>query len=398
MTTDLRERVADLRGATALAVEATKAVTTIVEDMHRAIADGSWPLQGPRRLVSRAVYGSIRGVTGAVGAGLDLALQQLAPALGDDVPGPARDALLSALNGVLGDYLEATENPLAITMRARHGGAALELDSRALSRSLPGAGRKLLVLVHGLTMSDHGWRRRGHDHGEALARDLGYTPVYLLYNTGRHISANGEALAELLDALVAAWPASDVELTIVAHSMGGLVARSACQAADAASRPWRRALTSMVFLGTPHHGAPLERGGSWVHAALGISRYSAPLARLGALRSAGITDLRHGAVVEADWRGRDRFEPGRAPRTPVALPRDVACFAIAGEVASGRLGALVGDGLVPVDSALGRGQDPEHDLRIPDARAWTAAGVGHLDLLSDAGVYERVRAWLDDAT
>jgi hypothetical protein len=47
------------------------------------------------------------------------------------------------------------------------------------------------VLLHGLCMNDLQWRRAGHDHGRALARDLDYTPVYLRYNSGLHISTNG---------------------------------------------------------------------------------------------------------------------------------------------------------------------------------------------------------------
>ncbi len=398
-TTEARNHATDLRGAISLAARATAEVTTIVETMHQTIGGGprvlGAPLERPVRLATRAVYGAIRGVTRVVGAGLELALQPLTPVLGESVPGPTRDAALSILNGVLGDYLEASDNPLALEMRFRRGGAALPLDDpEALARALPDARRKLLVLVHGLTMNDRQWRRGDHDHGEALARALGRTPVYLLYNTGRHISTNGEELAARLDELVAAWPVPVEDLAIVAHSMGGLVARSACWAAERARSPWRRALTSMVFLGTPHHGAPLERGGSWLETLLGISRYSAPLARLGRLRSAGITDLRYGNVLEEHWRGRDRFALGADPRGPLPLPRDVRCYAIAGAVTSSRPLELVGDGLVTVRSALGRHDDPARELGLPATRVATYDGVGHLELLSDAKVLETMCAWL----
>ena len=39
----------------------------------------------------------------------------------------------------------------------------------------------------------------GETYGARLARDLGVTPVYVRYNTGRHISENGRSLAELLE-------------------------------------------------------------------------------------------------------------------------------------------------------------------------------------------------------
>jgi hypothetical protein len=240
-------------------------------------------------------------------------------------------------------------------------------------------------------MSDAAWARGG-DRPAALARELGCTPVYLRYNTGLHVSANGRGLAGMLEDLVRTWPVPLEALTIVAHSMGGLVARSACHAAEAAGLAWRARLDAMVFLGTPHHGAPLELGGHWLQTALGVSRYSAPLARLGRLRSAGVTDLRHGSVLDDDWRGRDRFTFGPERPAPVPLPGGVRCFAIAGTAA--RYGPVLGDGLVPVSSALGRHRDPRRALAFPEARRWVARDVGHVDLLGDPGVYATMRRWL----
>jgi hypothetical protein len=392
MTKKTRSHVEDLRGASRLAVEATKGVTDLVEEMHRTIAAGpailGKPLELPVRLVTGLVYGSIRGVTSLVGAGIDAALEQLTPLLGESTPGPEREAVLAALNGVLGDYLAETNNPLAIAMRLRHEAHPLALAPEALRAAIPNANGKLLVMVHGSCMNDRQWSRSGHDHGAALAHDLGYTPVYLHYNSGLHVSTNGAELAGLLDELVAAWPAPLDELVIVAHSMGGLVSRSAIRAAEAAHRAWRSKLRTIVFLGTPHHGAPLERGGNWIDVLLGVSRYSAPLARLGKIRSAGVTDLRFGNVLDEHWEGRDRFERVDDPRSPVPLPDDVACHAIAGNLAD------AGDGLVPVDSALGVHPKPELTLAFPDAHKRTATGVAHLDLLSHPDVYETVRSWL----
>ena len=121
-------------------------------------------------------------------------------------------------------------------------------------------------------MNDLQWKRKGHDHGAALARDLAYTPVYLHYNSGLHISTNGRAFAELLEALVRLWPVPLTELVLIGHSMGGLVARSACHYGALARHEWLRRLDKLVFLGTPHHGAPLERGGNWVDMLLGVER------------------------------------------------------------------------------------------------------------------------------
>ncbi|HSO39740.1 MAG TPA: alpha/beta hydrolase [Labilithrix sp.] len=393
-----RNLVDELRGASRLAVEATRGVTDLVEAMHLTIAGGpavlGRPLAGIAEAITRPVYASIRGVTGVVGAGIDLALAQLAPLVGESDPGPERDALLAALNGVLGDYLAESGNPLAIEMRLRSGGQPLTLEREALAAAFPQATGKVLLLVHGSCMNDRLWTREGHDHGAALARDLGYTPLYLHYNSGLHVSTNGRAFAALLEQLAAAWPVPLTELVVLAHSMGGLVTRSACHVAEAEGLSWRRSLRAIVFLGSPHHGAPLERGGNWIDTLLGVSRYSVPFARLGQIRSAGVTDLRFGNVLDEHWEGRDRFANDGDPRTRLQLPDGVDCYAIAGTTASAPNSTLPGDGLVPLDSALGRHETPELSLEFPASQQWIARGVKHLDLLSSPEVYAKVRGWL----
>jgi pimeloyl-ACP methyl ester carboxylesterase len=354
-------------------VEATRSVVDLVRAMHQRIGAGpdllGRPLEGPLRLLNAIVYGPIRGVTGLVGAGIDGTLALLGPALGASAPGPEREAILAALNGVLGDYLEETKNPLAIKMELRGG-------------TVPRA-QRLLVLVHGSSMNDLQWTRQGHDHGEALARDLGLTPSYLRYNSGLHVSTNGRAFAALLEQVEAE------EIFILAHSMGGLVARSACHLGGS----FLGKLRKLVFLGTPHHGAPLERGGSWVDLLLGVSSYSAPLTRLGRIRSAGVTDLRYGNVRDDDWEGRDRFAHGQDPRIPTPLPAGVACYAAAATTASTETG---GDGLVPLASALGRHALSERTLAFPPEHQRIFLETNHLELLSSREVYETLRAWFSE--
>jgi alpha-beta hydrolase superfamily lysophospholipase len=226
------------------------------------------------------------------------------------------------------------------------------------------------------------------------------TPVWLHYNSGRHVSDNGDAFAQLLEQLVAAWPVPVTDLSIVAHSMGGLVARSACHAADQHGLQWRRSLRRLVCLGTPHHGAPLERGGRLVDAALQLSPYVAPFARLGQARSAGITDLRFGNLQHADGAGRDRHAQRVDDRVPTPLPSGVEVFLLAATRAAkagGAPAALPGDGLVPVASALGQHPDPRHALQVPADHQRVLAGLNHWDLLGRRVVYAQLRRWLATA-
>ena len=375
-------RIDDVRGLVRLLVGGVHGATHIAQGLHGTVTSIPPPLgrlpDTPVGGLPGLVYGAVRATSSLVGTSLDAALagaQALLPA-GETADSATRDALVAALNGVMGDTLERTDNPLAIRM------AFVPADA---------AGPHLLLLLHGLCMNERQWTRDGHDHGQALAT-LGYTPLYLRYNSGRHVSANGAELAQLLEARIAASPVPVASLTIIGHSMGGLVARSALHQAQGARMAWPRLLRKMVFLGTPHHGAAMERGGNRIHRALHLSPYLAPFTRMSGLRSAGITDLRYGNLLEADWTG-NRFNE-RDVRVPVPLPRGVACYAIAGAVAVPRAEPWLGDGLVSVESALGRHASKTRDLHLPPSRTWVARGLHHLDLLGSHAVYRRLREWL----
>jgi pimeloyl-ACP methyl ester carboxylesterase len=394
---------ADLRGLSRLGVQGVLGLTDVVEAMHHTVLSRPGPLgqrpSGRTGGLTGFVYGAVRGTTRGVGQALDLLWRVLpsGPDGTDGLPaaGPQREALVAALNGVFGDHLADSGNPLAIPMQLRIGGRPWR-DALADADSPPSG--RVLVLVHGLAMNDGQWRRRGHDHGAVLARELGLTPVYLHYNSGRHVSQNGRDFAAALDDLVAHWPVPVKELMIVGHSMGGLVARSACH--QAAGSAWLKRLSRLVFLGTPHHGAPLERGGRLVDAVLGVSPYAAPLARLGQARSAGITDLRYGNLQDADWQHRPRHHQTRDDRRPTPLPRGVAAHVVAATTAQsvpprrGLHDTLVGDGLVPLASALGEHDDPALRLAIPAARRLIVTGTHHFDLLSRPEVTAQLRTWL----
>lgn len=394
--------LSDILGLGRLAAEGAAGVTGLVEEMHMAILDtpGLKPLARPLTGgVARAVYRGVGGALRLTGQGLGAAAGLVGSGPDDRPSSRKREVALAALNGVVGDHLVATANPLALTMRFRRDGRPLTLEREALAKTFPEATGKLAVLAHGLCMSDLQWTRQNHDHGAALARDLGFTPLTLSYNSGLHVSVNGRALAGALKVLVAAWPVEIDDFVIIGHSMGGLVARSACLEAEAAGLAWREKLRSLVCLGTPHHGAPLERIGNWVDVVLGKTPYASAFSRLGKLRSAGVTDLRYGNLRDEDWEGRDRFVRAPDLRRPAPLPDGVACYAVAATTAdsAGDLrDRLLGDGLVPVMSALGRHEDPARTLNFAPDRQWVATRTGHLDLLSRRDVYERIADWLRD--
>ena len=403
-------RASDLRGVARLATQATAGLSRVAEGVHQSVL-GTMGLPGGKepgraRGLTGLVYQSIRGVTQWVDGGLQAGLARLEPFL---TPAAAttevlweREAVIAALNGVMGDRLLQDHNPLCTSMGFYQAGRPLDVQALGASGRATG---KLLVLLHGLCMNDLQWQHDGHDHGAYLAQALGYTPVYLRYNTGLHTSTNGAALSAMLDGLVDAWPVPVTEMAVLAHSMGGLVARSAChqaahtQAPARASR-WLPLLRHLVFLGTPHHGAPLERAGHWVDVLLGSTPYSRPFTRLAQLRSGGITDLRYGHVTDADWQGRDRFRATPDRRTPVPLPPHVACYAVAATLAARRSPAaerLVGDGLVPLRSALGVHDEPARDLCFGKQQQAVFYRLGHLALLGDKGVARQMAQWMEPA-
>jgi pimeloyl-ACP methyl ester carboxylesterase len=402
-------RAADLRGVVQLATQATRGVARIAEGVHQSVW-GSMGVPGGKtagttRGLTGLIYNTVQGVTQLVGSGTEAILGKLQPLLdaadAEAPDTPQREAVLAALNGVLGDRLAASGNPLATRLQLRHADHVLDWAKPATLPAAATVGGKLLIIIHGLCMNDLQWTHTTasgevRSHATALTA-LGYTPVYVRYNTGLHTSENGAAMAAELGQLVTHWPVPVNEITVLAHSMGGLVTRSAVQQAREANPAWLQVLKNIVFLGTPHHGAPLERAGNWVDVILGATPYSRPFAKLGQLRSAGITDLRYGFVCQEDWQGRDRFQKGPDRRVPVPLPEGVACYTVAATTASQR-GALadrlLGDGLVPLRSALGLHDEAKRSLVFAKPNQCIAYQMNHMALLHRPEVTAQLLAWL----
>lgn len=410
-------RLSDVRGLSRLAVQATLGVNDLVEAMHHTILALPAPLAGTPATVpanrthatvykvlqksSAAVYGTIRGATRLIGGGLDSALHMLQPEIAHLQSSREREAVLAIFNGVLGDHLTAHENPLCVHMALRQNGAAVPLTTTGVAAAYPGAQGELLLMLHGHCMNDLQWATNDSAPVHTLTRNPGQTALWLHYNTGRHISHNGRELADLLEQLVRSWPVPVKRLRIVGFSMGGLLARSALHYGAQAGHTWPAKLSQLFFVGTPHHGSMVERAGNMIDLVLEASPYSRALARLGKIRSAGTTDLRHGNLIDEDWAPHDRFAVPTDTRTPVPLPKGVRCYAIAA-VAQPKPGERrsqwVGDGLVPLSSALGQHPDKTFDLALPSERTRTFYSTGHLGLLKDPAVFEQLAQWMTPTT
>jgi pimeloyl-ACP methyl ester carboxylesterase len=273
----------------------------------------------------------------------------------------------------------------------------MELDQKSIKEAYPTINGKILLMVHGSCLGDFQWTRKGHNHGEKLAEEFNKTPIYLNYNSGLHVSTNGQRFSELLEELVNNWPVPVEEIIIVSHSMGGLVARSAFYYGNKGQKTWTKYLKKVVFMGTPHHGSQLERTGNYVDVILNSIHYTKPFARLGKIRSAGVTDLRYGNLIDEDWNGNDRFERTGDQRASLPLPEEVDFYSIAavtGKKIKSKSNRILGDGLVNIKSALGEHVNPAKNLHLKKASKLIVYETAHIDLLSSLTVYAKLKEWL----
>jgi pimeloyl-ACP methyl ester carboxylesterase len=386
-------REAQLREAGRLAGEAVGGVVTTVADVQRAIGrrlraalpPGGQAVADVQAGISELVYASIgRGVRAVSGVAAELLVRGShgAPALTETLAG---GFAVSAVNGIWGDTIADHHPALAVPPVIRVQCRDLLLHRIRVSDDVPHPTGRVVVFIHGLTENDRSWWPGRADvatgtaatFGERLRADLGYSPVYFHYNSGLRVDDNGRALAEALDRLLGVWPVPIERIALVGHSMGGLVARSACRYGALEEHRWVADLATVVTLGTPHLGAPLEK---IVHAAervLGALPESAPLARVLASRSHGVRDLRFGA-----------------PGADGLLDHVTYCFASASIIRDDDhpVGRLLGDGLVRRSSADATGRTRRAAL-VPRHRAHFP-GLHHFSLLNHPAVYDQVRDWL----
>jgi hypothetical protein len=172
--------------------------------------------------------------------------------------------------------------------------------------------------------------------------------------------------------------------------MGGLVIRSALAQSEQATG-WLGLVRDTVTLGTPHLGAPLEQATAALTRALSRLGETRAIATVLAARSAGIKDLRHGNLLEADWAGHHPDALGNR-RTHVPLHEGARHFVVLSTL-SGPVAHVLGDLLVHPKSALG---DTGDDLRLsfPAENVAQLAGLHHFDLLNHPSVYQQMHQWL----
>ncbi|HUH81565.1 MAG TPA: alpha/beta fold hydrolase [Solirubrobacteraceae bacterium] len=398
----------EVRALNALAFDELRRFPGAIRDMHLGIAQRAFRGVGPAALpvklihdaLSSRAYGAIGAGASGLGKAVDAAMEQRG--VGERISlstSQGGSFGLAVLNGLIGDRLEREGSALAQPTSVRIDGEPIKLDEPSLRDAFPQATPRLAVFIHGLTGDEFCWSWGAEDaYGERLATDLGYTAVYLRYNSGLHISENGRTVAALLEALVEAWPIEVQQIALVGHSMGGLVARSAAHQADEQDRMWVRHVRHLVSLGTPHMGAPLEQGAHRAAVALDKLPETRMLGSFLKKRSAGIRDLRHGSLVDEDWRGRDpeALRAVACKEVPL-LPWATHCFVSATITRDPRhpLGRLLGDILVLKPSASGQSKT----RRIPfrDEHGHHIGGTHHLALLNHPEVYGRLHAWLTAA-
>ncbi len=370
---------AELKATALLASQATGGITRLVQSIHQTVLE----------LPVLSGLAEASGVTAATSIIYE-SIHRLNDHLAGQLASPASEwreidehtahtrqrlATLAILNGIIGDRLAEEQSPLALPMSISPADHPCEGSHPA------GPQNKLLIQVHGLCLSDQNWcDENGHSHAAAVADELGYSIRSVRYNSGRPINTNGALLSQLIEQCVAEWPVPLDQLVLMGHSMGGLVIRSACDQTDREDALWRRSVNRLICLGSPHAGVPLEKAGEGLQLLLGTNRWSAPFKRLGAVRSAGITDLRHGLTDDDDSR---HLQP---------LPKDMACYILAATRSeSGPLKSARSDGLVTVSSGLGNGS-----LDIPEARQHLVYDCGHLQILHHSEVRDTLLKWLTE--
>jgi hypothetical protein len=407
MRRDELTALGDLAGdaAAGIAGQARQVHESIAARVFGALGPPAAPAREVHDRVAAGAYAAASALTGAVvrggAAAAALARPDAAPSLGDALRGRLA---IGAINGMWGDRLDRDGSALATPMAVRVRGRDVAVDAGSVRRAFPDATPRVAVFIHGLCETEDAWSLRAAQHvpyAERLRTELGYTPILIRYNSGRHISHNGRALAALLDALTAHWPVEVSEVALIGHSMGGLVARGACHYAGVSGDGvWRQRVRHVFMLGSPHKGAPLELGANAVCHAAGRIPELTPFAAPIRVRSVGVKDLAYGYVVDADWEGHDPDGFRINTQTEVPYLQTATHYFVSASLSrdpDAPVGRLLGDLLVLRPSAWAQGGRGER-LRFPVEQYAHVGGASHFDLLNHPAVYAQIHRWLSEGT
>jgi pimeloyl-ACP methyl ester carboxylesterase len=391
---------------------ADEALLSPIQGVHSAVSGRVFGVLGggvakrAHDAVSAGVYGALK--LGGKGAGAAISAAgrvkggtQERTTVSDSGFGRGAQA---AINGLIGDRLEQEESPLAVKMALRLPHRDVDRTRASIQEAFEHTTPRLAIFIHGLCETEEAWWHgtkadpdaegpRPRTYGQKLRDDLEFSPLYLRYNSGLHISENGRRLSWLLEELCREWPREVEEVSLIGHSMGALIARSACHEAADADRRWVRNAKHVICLGAPNTGSWLEKAVNVGGAAFKRVPETKPFVDFLELRSDGIRDLRFGYLRDEDWLDRDRDEPLRNHSAPLApVPGVGYHFVSGGLTASERhpLAALVGDVLVRKASAaapIGPDGNPHGDSKH-------VQGASHFHLLNHPQTYEYIRDWL----
>jgi len=293
---------------------------------------------------------------------------------------------LSILNGVFGDTLEKQKSKLAIQMQFVQPQAS---------------NGKLSIFIHGLCASEDSWNYTDNktlNYGSQLEKDCGFTPLYVRYNSGLHISTNGQLLAKLISDYIADQKIPVTEIALFGHSLGGLVVRSACYYAKKEKLPWVDKITKIFLIGTPHHGNDYEKLGNITTNILKMvpNLVTYGLALAGNKRSAGIKDLRFAYLRDEDWQDQDPDKLWNNNRHPVPLLEGVHYYVIVGTVAKENDNLFTqyfGDGMVPKHTAEGKSFNKKHSIPFLEPHLKSFKGISHTQLAHSEEVYSQLKCW-----
>lgn len=376
-----------------------------VRDVHKAISRrvfGSTRVLGGR--VPESLHDSVvSSLYGAISSVFRVSSRSIRSLASRGIGRPVEESsfgrnVVAAVNGLIGDELRMVDDPQAIVMSVRKDGADIPVSPWPIGETFRGATSHIVLFVHGLCENEESWGMgspvRGSTYAQRLSDDTDATPVFIRYNTGLRVSENGKHLDWLIRQLVDSWPTDVTRITLVGHSMGGLVVRAATNHATASGQTWQYLVRDVICLGTPHTGAALEKVAHVGSRVLHFFPESRPFSRILNSRSSGILDLRHGYITREEWEGQDLTRMWGLDRIAAApLPHAEYHFVVATLGASRRhpVSAVLGDLLVHFSSAAGLGASGPI---VDGARLEYLPSTHHFALLNHPKVADWLVEWL----